>query len=288
MTTTPPSMPPTTAGRAATPRGPRSRFRRRVAGAVALGLGLLTAGGLYTAFAPQPQVATAQGDAALLAKGQELYNSTCITCHGANLQGIQDRGPSLIGVGDAAAYFQVSTGRMPLARQEAQAQRKPPLPRFDPDTEEGRANLDALGAFIQANGGGPVRPADADHDLVGTNPARGGELFRLNCASCHNFTGRGGALSSGKFAPTLDEATESVAYTAMLSGPQNMPKFSDRQLAPEEKKDIIAYIQSVSDGNNNPGGNPLGGIGPVSEGLIVFVVGLAGMIGIALWLGAKS
>ena len=48
-------------------RGPRTRFRRRWAGAMALGLGLLTAGSLYTALAPQPQLATAQGDAALVA-----------------------------------------------------------------------------------------------------------------------------------------------------------------------------------------------------------------------------
>jgi ubiquinol-cytochrome c reductase cytochrome c subunit len=280
MTTTPPSR---------TPRGPRSRFRRRVAGAVALGIGLLTAGGLYTAFAPQPQVATAQaGDAALIAQGQELYNNACITCHGANLQGVEDRGPSLIGVGDAAAYFQVSTGRMPLARQEAQAERKPPRQEFDPATPEGQANLDALGAFIQANGGGPTRPDAEGAALRGPDPARGGELFRLNCASCHNFTGRGGALSSGKYAPDLDPATETDIYTAMLTGPQNMPKFSDRQLAPEEKEDIIAYVMSVTDGNNNPGGNPLGGVGPVSEGLVAFAVGLVAMIGIALWLGAKS
>ena len=269
--------------------GARSRFRRRLAGATALGLGLLTAGGLYTAFAPEPQVAHAQDDAALVAQGEDLYyNNQCITCHGANLQGVTDRGPSLIGVGDAATYFQVATGRMPLARQEAQAQRKPPLPAFDSDTEEGRRNLDALGAFIQANGGGPARPTEDGTALRGEDSARGGELYRLNCASCHNFTGRGIALSSGKYAPTLDPATETVIYTAMLSGPQNMPKFSDRQLTPEEKEDIIAYIKSVSDGNNNPGGNPLGGIGPVSEGLIAFIVGLAGLIGFALWLGAKS
>ncbi len=277
MTTTPPSR-----------RGPRSRFRRRLAGAVAIGIGLLTAGGLYTAFVPQPQVAVAQGDAALVAKGQALFNSECITCHGANLQGVQDRGPSLIGVGDAATYFQVSSGRMPLAAQSAQADRKPPLPQFDPDTAAGAANLDALGAFIEANGGGPTRPAASGEALRGDDPARGGALFRLNCSSCHNFVGRGGALSSGKYAPNLDQATETQIYTAMLSGPQNMPKFSDRQLAPQEKKDIIAYIQSVSGDNNNPGGNPLGSIGPVSEGLIAFVVGLAGLIGFALWLGAKS
>lgn len=280
MTTTPPPR---------SARGPRSRFRRRVAGAVALGIGLLTAGGLYTAFAPQPQVATAQqGDAALVAQGQELYNNHCITCHGSNLQGVEDRGPSLIGVGDAAAYFQVSTGRMPLARQEAQASRKPPIPQFDPSTEEGRANLDALSAFVQANGGGPERPEAQGAALVGSDPARGGELFRLNCASCHNFTGRGGALSSGKYAPDLDSATEVDIYTAMLTGPQNMPRFSDRQLTPEEKEDIIAYVNSVTNGNNNPGGDPLGGVGPVSEGLIAFAVGIAAMVGFALWLGAKS
>ena len=280
MTTTPPSR---------SPRGPRSRFRRRVAGAVALAIGLLTAGGLYTALAPQPQVATAQqSDAALIAKGQELYDNHCITCHGSNLQGVENRGPSLVGVGDAAAYFQVSTGRMPLARQEAQAQRKPPLPEFDPGTPEGQANLDALGAFVQANGGGPQRPAASGEALRGPDPATGGELFRLNCASCHNFTGRGGALSSGKYAPSLDPATEVDIYTAMLTGPQNMPKFSDRQLSPAEKENIIAYVKSVTNGNNNPGGNPLGGIGPVSEGLVAFVVGIAAMIGFALWLGAKQ
>ena len=281
MTTTPPPGPA---------RGPRTRFRRRWAGAIALGLGLLVAGSLYTALTPAPQLATAQeGDAALLARGQELYNNSCITCHGANLQGVAQHGPSLIGVGDAAVWFQVSTGRMPMARQEAQAKRKPPLPVFNPETEEGQANLDALGAFIQANGGGPTRPEETDAQLRGPDTARGGELFRLNCASCHNFTGRGGALSSGKFAPILDPASESVIYTAMLTGPQNMPKFSDRQLTPEEKKDIIAYVKSVGGGyNNNPGGNPLGGIGPVSEGLIAFIAGLTAMIGFAMWLGAKN
>ncbi len=270
-------------------RGPRTRFRRRIAGAMALGVGLVATGGLYATLAPTPQVAHAQDDAALVAQGEELfYNQGCITCHGANLQGVTDRGPSLIGVGDAAVYFQVAGGRMPLARQEAQAERKPVLPEFDPETEIGQANLDALGAFIQANGGGPVTPTEEGEALRGEDPARGGELYRLNCASCHNFTGRGGALSSGKFAPNMDLATESIIYTAMLSGPQNMPKFSDRQLTPEEKGDIIAYIKSVSGNNNNPGGNALGGIGPVSEGLVAFIVGLAGLIGFALWLGAKT
>ncbi|MGI8799108.1 MAG: cytochrome bc1 complex diheme cytochrome c subunit [Pseudonocardia sp.] len=270
-------------------RPARTKLRRRLAAGVALGVALLASGLLYTVLTPQPQTAAAQStDAALIAQGEKLFNDHCISCHGSNLQGVQDRGPSLIGVGDAAVYFQVSTGKMPLARQEAEALRKPPLPEFDLDTEEGRKNLDALGAYVQANGGGPTRPDASPEQLTGDNPARGGELFRLNCASCHNFTGRGGALSSGKAAPPLDEASELQIYTAMLTGPENMPKFSDRQITPEEKKDIIAYLESVSDGKNNPGGNALGGIGPVSEGLVAWLVGMGALIACTLWLGAKA
>lgn len=271
-----------------TTRRNRHKLRRRIAGALALGIALLSAGGLYTVFAPQPQTAVAQDETQLVAQGQQVYENHCITCHGSNLQGITDRGPSLIGVGSAASYFQVSSGRMPLARQEAQAMRKTPLHDLDPKTEEGARNIDALSAFIQANGGGATVPEEKGEALRGEDPARGGQLFRLNCASCHNFTGRGGALSSGKIAPDLDPASEEQIYTAMLSGPQNMPHFSDRQLTPEEKKDIIAYVMSVTDGNNNPGGEPLGGFGPVSEGLIAFLVGIGALVAFTVWLGAKA
>jgi ubiquinol-cytochrome c reductase cytochrome c subunit len=260
--------------------GRRSKFRRRLAGALALGLALLSAGGLYAVFAPEPQTAHAQVDPALLRKGEEIYNNTCISCHGANLQGVEDRAPSLIGIGEAAVYFQTSSGRMPAARQQAQIVRKPP--KLTPE------EIDALGAFIQANGGGPMRPEETGVALRGDNPARGGELFRLNCASCHNFTGQGGALSGGKFAPELAPATEEQIYTAMLTGPQNMPKFSDRQLSPEEKQDIIAYVKSVSEGNNNPGGYELGGWGPASEGVIAWVVGIVALLGATLWIGSRA
>ena len=275
-----------------TRRGARTRLRRKLAGALALGIALLAAGGLYTVFTPQPQVATAQGDAALLAQGQVLFDNHCISCHGVNLQGVEDRGPSLVGVGDSAVFFQVSTGRMPLARQEAQAVRKPPLPQFDPETPEGQENLDALGAYVQANGGGPTVPRDdnghvASESLMGSDVARGGDLFRLNCASCHNFTGKGGALSSGKYAPDLGDATPAQIYTAMLTGPQNMPKFSDRQLSPEEKRDIVAYVREAAE-TPNPGGYGLGGFGPAPEGMAMWIIGMVAVIGAALWIGSRA
>jgi ubiquinol-cytochrome c reductase cytochrome c subunit len=261
-------------------RNRAGKLRRRLSGALALGIALVGAGGLYTVLNPQPQTAHAAANPALIRQGEQLYTNTCITCHGQNLQGVPDRGPALVGVGAAAVDFQVSSGRMPLMEQNAQAERKTPV--FDPE------QISALAAYVDAHGGGPQSPQASGAGLLGPDSARGSELFRLNCASCHNFTGRGIALSSGKFAPNLSQATDKQIYEAMLTGPQNMPKFSDRQLTPEEKKDIIAYVKSVTNGNNNPGGNDLGGYGPGPETVIAWVIGLGALIGLTLWIGARA
>ena len=88
--------------------------------AALLVVGLSVAGGLAATLTPAPQVAVAdQSQSALLRTGQQLYETACITCHGANLQGVQGRGPSLIGVGEASVFFQVSTGRMPAMLSRA-------------------------------------------------------------------------------------------------------------------------------------------------------------------------
>jgi ubiquinol-cytochrome c reductase cytochrome c subunit len=263
----------------------RRRLRRRVSAGLLLLAALTVAGALAATLTPKPQVAVADESAqALLRNGKQIFETSCISCHGANLQGIAERGPSLVGVGEAAVYFQVSTGRMPAMGQGAQEPQKPPT--FDEN------QIDALMAYVEANGGGPTVPREqngqiAMESLVGDDLARGGDLFRLNCASCHNFTGKGGALSSGKYAPDLGAANPTQIYTAMLSGPQNMPKFSDRQLTPDEKKDIIAYIKMATD-TKNQGGYGLGGFGPTSEAWAMWLIGIVAIIGVALWIGSRD
>ena len=263
----------------------RRRLRRRLAAGILLLVALALAGGLAAVLTPKPQVAVAdESQSALLRNGKQLYETSCVSCHGANLQGVGDRGPSLIGVGEAAVYFQVSTGRMPAMSLNSQAPSK--APNFD-DTQ-----IDALGAFIQANGGGPLVVRDANGEiaqesLTHGDVARGGDLFRLNCASCHNFTGKGGALSSGKYAPDLGSTSPQAIYTAMLTGPQNMPKFSDRQLSPEEKVDIVSYVRHAAEARS-PGGYGLGGFGPTSEAMAMWIIGIVAVIGVAMWIGARA
>ncbi len=253
-----------------------ARLRKRTSSGLALAVALVAVGIGYSVAAPTSS-AQESGLSVEAMAGQELFENGCITCHGRNLQGVEDQGPSLIGVGEASVYFQVSTGRMPLAQQEAQAQRKTPV--YD-DTE-----VNQLMAYIQANGGGPEMPSEGD--LRDGDLAEGGELFRLNCASCHNFAGRGGALSSGKNAPSLNPSSDLDIYTAMLSGPQNMPVFGDNQLTPEDKRAIINYVQTLKE-TADPGGLSIGRAGPVPEGLVIWVVGIVGCVIACFWVGTRS
>ncbi|MET3806499.1 ubiquinol-cytochrome c reductase cytochrome c subunit [Nakamurella sp. UYEF19] len=256
----------------------RTKTVRRITGGLALMFALITMGFVYSALQPNPQTASADtASTADIAKGKDIYQVSCITCHGANLQGVLNRGPSLIGVGQAATYFQVSTGRMPGVANGAQNPRKNPS--FNDE------QISYLSAYIESNGGGPSVPG-GDLQAV-ADVSKGGELYRLNCASCHNFTGQGGALSQGKYAPNLDQATNEQIYAAMLSGPENMPKFSDAQLTPVEKKAIIAYVQN-NKASVSPGGYALGGFGPAPEGLVAFLVGMGAIVALTLWMGARA
>ncbi|RAO49107.1 Ubiquinol-cytochrome c reductase cytochrome c su bunit [Micromonospora noduli] len=257
----------------------RSRGRRRLGAAVRLIAALMLAGGAYTVFAPGAQAQDNPQLTGAAAEGKALFDVSCVTCHGRNAQGVEGRGPSLIGVGAASVEFQVSSGRMPLARQEAQAHRKPPVFN-DEQTRQ-------LAQYIQELGGGPVVPEGDDLREDG-NIAAGGELFRINCSQCHAFGGGGGALSSGKFAPSLHPATDRQIYAAMLSGPQNMPVFGDNQLRPEQKADIIAYIQETLKHDQDPGGFNLGRYGPSTEGLAIFLVGIVALVFASLWIAGKS
>jgi len=258
-----------------------ARRRHPLAAVVVLLLALAATGGLYAAFAP---AGTAKADetaqSLAIEEGKKLYSVGCASCHGTGGQGTSD-GPSLVGVGSAAVDFQVGTGRMPAQQPGAQVPKKPVI--------YSQAQIDQLAAYVASLGAGPITPTEGQYNPAGADVAKGGELFRSNCAQCHNFTGEGGALSNGKYAPNLEGVSPKHLYEAMLTGPQNMPSFPDTTMPEKEKKDIIAYVQAVnSDKADNPGGFKLGGLGPVSEGLFAWVFGLGALIAVAVWVAAHT
>ncbi|MFE2989588.1 c-type cytochrome [Streptomyces sp. NPDC059262] len=258
-----------------------ARRRHPLAAVVVLLLALAATGGLYAAFAPASK-AQADETAQSLAidEGKKLYAVGCASCHGTGGQGSSD-GPPLTGVGAAAVDFQVGTGRMPAQQPGAQIPKKKVI--------YSQAEIDQLAAYVASLGAGPTIPTKNQVSPEGADIANGGELFRTNCAQCHNFTGEGGALTHGKFAPSLEGVSPKHIYEAMQTGPQNMPSFPDTTMPGKDKKDIIAYINAVNgDETESPGGLNLGGLGPVSEGLFAWIFGLGALIAVAVWVAART
>jgi len=263
-----------------------ARRRHPAAIAVLLMLGLFLTGAVYAAIAPKDADATTKAlPAQSVEEGKQLFLANCASCHGQNAEGRATghgdkiAGPALAGVGAAAVDFQVGTGRMPLSGPMVQA--PDGEPKF---TDE---EIASLSAYVASLAPGPEVPSDEAVDPTKGDPAKGGELFRVNCAMCHNFAGAGGALTRGKYAPAIGEITNKHIYEALTTGPQSMPVFNDANLTPENKRDVIAFLNTI-DEQENPGGMALGSMGPVSEGLFAWVFGLGILVGCAVWLGSKS
>jgi len=258
----------------------KSGRRSPFASAALLAIGLLVTGGAYAAFS----VSTASAEPAATAntqasvdEGEKLFSANCATCHGLDMQGTT-AGPSLLGVGAAAVDFQVGTGRMPLQNQGPQAPEKPV--QF---TDE---QISSLAAYVASVAPGPEIPAEEYLDGKG-DASNGAQLFRINCAMCHNVAAAGGALTEGKYAPSLVGVSAAHIYEAMITGPQNMPVFNDMNLSPEDKRDIITALKFMEN-NPSPGGNDLGSLGPVSEGLFLWIFGLGSIVALTVWITAKS
>jgi ubiquinol-cytochrome c reductase cytochrome c subunit len=260
-----------------------TRRRHPLAGLVVVLFGLVVAGALFSAFRPAVADESSKSDADLIAEGRQLYVVGCSSCHGLNAEGIITKrgtnyGPPLIGVGAASVDFQVSTGRMPAARPDTQIPDKKPT--YEP------AEVEALAAYIASLGPGPAIPPPSAYDVSEVTDeqiARGGAFFRTNCTACHNFAGVGGALPEGRYAPSLRGVEPRFIYEAMLTGPQQMPVFSDEVLKPDEKRDIIAYIKTLEE-QTAYGGLELGSRGPVTEGLWGWVFGIGLLVLAAVWI----
>lgn len=258
-----------------------SRLRRhRAVAPLLLVLTLLSIGTTFSvAGAATSSPISAAEKSALIEEGKQLFLKGCSSCHGLNAEGA-GIAPSLIGVGAASVDFQVATGRMPMADMSAQAVRKAPL--------YNEKEVEALAAYVASLAPGPGIPGEEhlNYERDGST-AEGGELFRTNCAMCHNFAGQGGALTQGKYAPTLMGVKPVHIYEAMITGPQSMPVFSDKTLTPEEKLSIIKWIKAA-ESEPQLGGAALGRVGPVTEGLLVWTLGLGLLVGVAVWLATKA
>jgi ubiquinol-cytochrome c reductase cytochrome c subunit len=66
-----------------------------------------------------------------------------------------------------------------------------------------------------------------------------------------------------------------------------MDTFSNGNLPPDAKRDVIAYLEAL-DEQPGYGGFGLGSRGPVSEGMFAWLVGIGGLVGFAVWIAAHT
>jgi ubiquinol-cytochrome c reductase cytochrome c subunit len=210
-----------------------------------------------------------------LEAGRQLYLVSCTSCHGATGEGT-DRGPSLVGVGAASAYYYLSSGRMPLSNPDVQPQRKPPV--FSP------RQIDQLTAYVASLDGGPPLPhiewRQGDLSL-------GYELFSNNCAPCHSSAGAGGALGHAVYAPPLEPAGPLQIAAAVRVGPGAMPAFGPETFDEHELEAVVRYVMYLKEPEDR-GGFGLGHLGPLPEGFVAWVVGLMAMLAVARWIGTRD
>lgn len=275
-----------------------ARRRHPLAGYVVVIVALAFLGVGYAFISPTSNhavadtVAAEQGEVDI-ANGKQIYTQSCMSCHGEDGKGRTKEetgsavawGPSLEGVGAAAVDFYVRTGRMPSADPNVQMPRRPQV---YSDQE-----IADLAAYVEsAFGGGPGIPydvpgdapqrgefgSDAEYEAAlaeyeknyaayvgGGDVETGMRLYLTNCAHCHSWSGAGGALTDGRWAPELDEASPRDIYEAMIVGPGAMPVFNDDTISPEDKQALISFVKNLQDEPNAGGPFSLDRVGQVAE-----------------------
>lgn len=196
--------------------------------------------------------------------GRELFEEGCSDCHGSDARGIEGRGPSLYGVGEASADFYLRTGRMPLANPQKQPERSE-----SPYTEMQR---EALVEYVGSLGaaGPPIPEVDASKGHL----AEGFRLFTELCAGCHQIVGQGGIVTRGNV-PDLQQAEPIDVAEAIEVGPFVMPHF--KRLSSSEVDSIAKYVLYTRD-PVDAGGWGIGHIGPIPEGMVAWLLAGAALL----------
>ncbi|HWD42215.1 MAG TPA: c-type cytochrome [Actinomycetota bacterium] len=242
-----------------------------------------------TGTATSRRAAAQQSDSqAAEARGRELYQTACASCHGPDPAGASyyPQVPSLADTGGAAAVnWAVRTGRMPWKDNKGPAIGRG-KPRFNDE------DIHALVVYIGKAVGDAQIP---DVDPARGDLQRGRALYGQACAACHGMNGAGAALGGENIAVSLQDVHPQDVAEAIKIGPGQMPVgggLADYEFgtakSQQQVDDIAAYVESLRTTPYNEGGAPIGGKGPVPEGFVAWVIGLGILVVAARWIAGRG
>ncbi len=234
---------------------------------------ILSVAALALVLAPGPRApaAEAQVNTNAIEDGRLLYVQSCASCHGNAGEGTTVA-PSLAGAGSAGLDFYMRTGRMPAAYPGSPDNTK--LPVLSP------TQIAAIIDYASSFSDGPQIPTVT----TGVDLSHGWELYLNNCSACHGASAQGGSVGPGVFAPSLRGKDPTTIAEAMIVGPGAMPPFAFSQ---GDSDAIVSYVVSL---NTPPatGAFPLAGGGPVVEGALAALLGVAALIVISRWVARRD
>jgi len=143
-------------------------------------------------------------------------------------------------------------------------------------------------AIAVATDSDPVQPHELDAPVESASDvALGGEIYRAQCAACHQSAGVGGALSYADNAPSLADTHPIEIAAAIRGGPGEMPSFPPALLDDEKLEQVVTYVVFLQD-PGAPGGAPISSVGPVSEGAVAWLVGMPALLLALRWIGRRD
>jgi ubiquinol-cytochrome c reductase cytochrome c subunit len=98
----------------------------------------------------------------------------------------------------------------------------------------------------------------------------------------------GGGVVVGAVAPALRDATPTQIAEAVRVGPYVMPAFGERLIGAHALDSIVAYVERVVKHPPDEGGWALGHVGPIPEGMVAWLLGLASLLIVARLLGERT
>lgn len=216
--------------------------------------------------------------------GSELFAGNCSSCHGIagvgiknarpGAGGVMGQGPSLKNVGAQAPDFYLRTGLMPLDNPHAEPRNNRVLLS---DKE-----IRSLVMYVASLGRGPGIPNPRPQ---AGNISEGMQLFTQSCAGCHQEDARGGYVTGARVPPLQGYSAREIAEAVRI-GPYLMPKFPPSQISDAQLNSIVKYVLS-QDHPYNKGGWGIGNIGPIPEGLVIWLIAIPVLLITCLILGRR-
>lgn len=219
--------------------------------------------------------------------GAALFQRDCAVCHGPAGVGTTN-GPPISEVGAAGIDFVLRTRRMPLPHPDAKVRRDTARRADGVPVEYSEQEIADIVAHAEEWVTGPEVPRVESVDRGAEALAHGGELWRRNCAACHQLAGQGGVLLEDVVIPAMGDVSPLVTAEAIRAGPGAMPAFDEASLSDGDVAELALFVDEELQDPSDPGGWAIGHFGPFAEGAVMWLLVIPLVLLTTAWIGRRT